>query len=481
MLLRDHQREDARKARVETKRKINSSEILGSEATSDRSSSVLQTPRSGRHASQAENNKGGESDASSENALMSAKAQAQLLGKESAQAVKRILDGDRKRKVVEETKEITAVTFWREGTGLVENVLPQLVTDQSNPFLVVLGDMLNSNNYVVASSLIDSGALTTVPLSTQLHEWLFSTAMSTVNESISNSAYRVLLVLHRESYSTDIVARAQLSQRMILTPLFKHGVNTKIVQLLKIGEETGSVFGSSQEMKVERACRFVIMLEALGRSQNIALEAIPTVISVLLLLSLEPATNSSLCQDALSAIEAILSSSIMTRAIELDTRLLRLLQGCSSSSGRVRRWVAWAMLGGDLQSTHGCGDVPPIDLIVNMFSTDSPGDIKLIVTPDTDYVLLSAIVDILSVAMSDVDAYVRSTGGLASTNTICEALERLNGKIVDTRAAHMDRTQAKGAIDRLHKRLVYQRHAVKEMLQTKTGKLDQFFLPKRKA
>ncbi|KAF8495830.1 hypothetical protein JB92DRAFT_2992385, partial [Gautieria morchelliformis] len=57
----------------------------------------------------------------------------------------------------------------------------------------------------------------------------------------------------------------------------------------------------------------------------------------------------------------------------------------------------------------------------------------------------------------------------------------MNGKTVDDRAAHMDRTKTKEAINRLHKRLIYQRHAVMETLRTKTGKMDQFLVAKPKS
>jgi len=111
---------------------------------------------------------------------------------------------------------------------------------------------------------------------------------------------------------------------------------------------------------------------------------------------------------------------------------------------------------------------------------------------------LGARVDILSVALTDVDAYVRQeraprgTGGSSSgLENICKALEWMNGKIgmcrdivslfldifsrlVDARAAHLDRTRTKDALNRLHKRLVYQRHAAIEALRGNAGKMDRF-------
>lgn len=176
--------------------------------------------------------------------------------------------------------------------------------------------------------------------------------------------------------------------------------------------------------------------------------AVPSLVSALLLLCLDSSAVPELQQEAVSAIEAVLANPNVTRDIELDTckfvlrvtkelgfqadlevRTLSLLPGCSPSSGRVRRWIAWGMLGGDLQGCQECANVPPIQTLVNLFSKSTPGDVKFEVTPDTDYEQLGAQVNILSVAMTDVDGYVRLGNGSAMINVLCEALDQINGKI----------------------------------------------------
>lgn len=183
-------------------------------------------------------------------------------------------------------------------------------------------------------------------------------------------------------------------------------------------------------------------------SQRIQFKAIPYIVSALLLISLDRSAVPEFQQNAVSAIEAILANPNVTPIVELDTckfvlrvtralsftfdlqvRLLALLSGCSNSSGRIRRWVAWAMLGGDLQSIQACTDVPPIQFMVNLFSATPPNMAMLEVTPDTNYEQLGAIVGILSIAMTDIDAYVRLANGPALTRELYEALEKLDGKI----------------------------------------------------
>jgi hypothetical protein len=183
-------------------------------------------------------------------------------------------------------------------------------------------------------------------------------------------------------------------------------------------------------------------------SQSVDPMAIPSLVCTLLLLSLDSSAAPALQQDAVSAIEAILASPNVTRVIELDAcrfvlhatkaldfqpdlqvRTLSLLPGCSSSSGRVRRWIAWAMLGGSLQHLQECADVPPIQTLLDLFSKSAPSDVKLGVTPDTNYERLGDLVSILSVAMTDVEGYVRRSDGSAMTKKLCHALDQINGKI----------------------------------------------------
>ncbi|KAF8531825.1 hypothetical protein JB92DRAFT_2846660 [Gautieria morchelliformis] len=311
--------------------------------------------------------------------------------------------------------------------------------------------------------------------------------MSMACRDLSLSAYRSLLLLHREVCSMAALTRPYLIPTRLLTPLIKLGMNTQVAAAF--GAEVDAMVsptGMSSELKAEMLCRFFSMLEVLGRSQSIDPAAIPSIVSILLLLSLDPSTVPELQQDTVSAIEAILASPTMTRTVELDTckflRLLALLPGCSVSSGCVWRWIAWAMLGGDLHTFHACSDVPPIQLMLDLFSKTAPGVMKLGVTPDTDYQHLGALINILSVAMADVDGYVRHANGSGSvlTRNVYEALEQMNGKIVDDQAAHMDRTKTEEAINRLHKRLIYQRHAVLETLCMKPGKMVQFLVVKPK-
>jgi hypothetical protein len=96
------------------------------------------------------------------------------------------------------------------------------------------------------------------------------------------------------------------------------------------------------------------------------------------------------------------------------------------------------------------------------------------VNKDTDYNAMAQYIDVLSVALSGIPEYVveeltssssqpRKNGPgdkpLTMLEQIQKALELLHGKIVDTRAAHLDRSRAKAALKQLSKKVEYQRKA----------------------
>ena len=90
--------------------------------------------------------------------------------------------------------------------------------------------------------------------------------MSTANHDISQSAYRALMVLHREVWSTEVVACAQLCSTRLLVTLFKLGVSAQVTKLFRTdGVGMVSFVGMSSELKAERLHRFLSVVEVLGR------------------------------------------------------------------------------------------------------------------------------------------------------------------------------------------------------------------------
>lgn len=127
MLLRDRERERARKARVETNRKGTVQKTLYSDLALSRDTVVFETPRRGHPRAETESPvrkssaRGGNSF---QDVFIGRPAHEELLGKESAKAVGKILDSDHKKKNVTEEKE-NEVSFWCETNVEVTLFPPQ--------------------------------------------------------------------------------------------------------------------------------------------------------------------------------------------------------------------------------------------------------------------------------------------------------------------------------------------------------------------
>ncbi|KIJ38040.1 hypothetical protein M422DRAFT_259440 [Sphaerobolus stellatus SS14] len=105
-------------------------------------------------------------------------------------------------------------------------------------------------------------------------------------------------------------------------------------------------------------------------------------------------------------------------------RVLSFVSGGTLAAAWIRRWTAWSLLGGKIDDPEATwGDYPPLDVSENLFDKTEPGTVKFI-----------------------------DKATAAFLERICKSLERLMGRIVDTRAAHLERTFAEDSMNRLHKR-----------------------------
>ncbi|KAF8500596.1 hypothetical protein BU17DRAFT_72078 [Hysterangium stoloniferum] len=517
-LLKDNRREEARKARVEGKRitKAWAAEASGSDE-SDVSDSAERVRGDGRkRIRRSFSNTSGDG---SEAPLMGDEAREALLGKEDAEAVGRILEKDRRKKDVVEVVMEHGFRFWSaiESEMVDSHLIPSLQIKsigEDNPFVTVLNRFLDDKDYQKASALIDSGVLLNIPPSIQLLKWFYMLALSASEPNVCLSAYRSLLTLLRDTGThfskTPPSTELKLTASDLLLPLAKMGPNNQLAELLfHHVEEPCPIVSTSQDVKTNLVARFIVIMEALGRTERIDTSAVPTIISILLLLGLNSTTSPDIKHSIVSAIETILASPSITRDLELSisnliqrvitclsfpintqSEMLYLLSGCTPVSGRIRRWVAWQMLTGDgatsttvAPNTYTAITLPPVGPVVNIFNKEAPGAVKLQVDPDTDYMVLEAKVHILAIVLTDIEGYIRSGSGEGklkgseAVQKVLQGLETLMGKIVDTRAAHLDRTRTKDAINRLHKRVVHQRRIALDAMRKTTGKVDQFFVP----
>lgn len=186
------------------------------------------------------------------------------------------------------------------------------------------------------------------------------------------------------------------------------------------------------------------------RTRALTETTIPCLTMALVILGMDTLISSSLRCAVITTIESILSDQSFSKQTELSTlkaihevivklvftiddqaRLLGLLSGCSSVSGRVRRWIAWSMLGGDLDvvTIEQYDNFPPFSDISNLFLKDAPGKLKMVIHSEVDYKVLGIQTDILSVVMSDIEGYTREAGGKEFVEETYRDLDKILGKI----------------------------------------------------
>ncbi|KAG8801547.1 hypothetical protein FS842_000882 [Serendipita sp. 407] len=137
--------------------------------------------------------------------------------------------------------------------------------------------------------------------------------------------------------------------------------------------------------------------------------------------------------------------------------ILRCLFGGRAASRDFRRWVAIGLLRSTIveslespQFAQPPSLAPLVDLL-DMKSKSSP----LKISTTTDYGDLFHHIEIIGIVLTDIRIYDDQA---ANMDKILSELESLHGSIDDARAAFLDRTRAKDAIQRMRLRVLYQFH-----------------------
>jgi len=238
------------------------------------------------------------------------------------------------------------------------------------------------------------------------------------------------------------------------------------------------------------------------------MEQLPDVVMALLLIGVDMYTTTELRRDILHSISLLchrlpaepvdgIEISLAKKVLDLSRPLPALDQALllsfftkgSPSSLRISRAVAYHVLTGSAISPMNY-TLPSLGPLITVLSNP---DGQFGITDSTDYDALTSRIAVLGVALSGIESYVAEESRLRRLAHISDGTQRrkepvplelirarldtIHGKIFDTRAAHLDRSRAKGAIQRLSMRVYYQRAAL-----SKAGgqlRLGDFFSPGR--
>ncbi|KAI8993907.1 hypothetical protein BD414DRAFT_527870 [Trametes punicea] len=406
----------------------------------------------------------------------------------------------------------------------VESSLPP-VPEQAgrSPVLQLLSAAVASKDITQITVLLASGfAASLRPDEYQLViPWLFDIAFSDSCSSLSRLAYTQLMCL--STLLGD--APSGLCSSSLLSILVRLGAPVAVLENYgwTISPGKASKFPADSQWREEMIYRVVSLVGSLARA-GMGTELIDCFL-MMLLIGMDPTTPEALmtevricCDHIALAIEAAQGNSLNLEASLCEKvvafgktlsplnqeRLISLFPCTSRSTTRLARNVARSLLTDAPASTRSYEKLPDLSPIVDLLSPSAGSEEYFDIPGNTNHEgyfhALTCRVFLLSRVLSDIDEYTmleieaakehatrekerlakeRAKGRqdtkavekeaeerLSNLERIRMQLDELHGKISDTKAAHLDRSRAKAAIQQLSLRVHYQRMAT---LKSGTG------------
>jgi hypothetical protein len=426
-----------------------------------------------------------------------------LLGAKEGEAVGKILDADRKMGQTAIHSVFGVSVFVNDHEGTVDTELYTMARPAcelargKTATLDMLNEAIGQQDIEYMQAVF--GILAADDMATPgVAQWLCEQALWYGHEHVGRFSRKFLLEmpLWAQSYPGSPLSVALLVQTMIRLGLRKD----LSIHLQPLRDAT---FSRLQNRPV--VLRSIVKLIA-SFAPRWSMEQLPDVVMALLLIGADMHTTTELRRDILCSISLLCRQlpaepedstevSIANKVLNLtkiisasdQALLLSYFTKGSPSCLRIARAVAHHVLIGSTISPVNY-TLPPLGPLVAVLS--SP-DEQFSITDSTDYDALTSRVAVLAVALSGIDSYVAEESTLRKLAHVPEGsprkkepvplelirarLDAIHGKIFDTRAAHLDRSRAKGAIQRLSMRIHYQRTAL-----SKTGgqlRLGDFFSP----
>lgn len=422
--------------------------------------------------------------------------QTRMLGSEAGAAISKILANDRiekgkERARVARREKALGVPLWKtESSEDMDVDFGSILTDasfgQGSLILDLINQLHRTSNDAQLALLLESGAVINLPpqqltalVSSLLAVGLFSSAR------VANAAHNAL----RDVY-TACTSEVVLSFSVICTALVQLGARSRVFE--QVGWKTEGCpqdMHLSSEIRSEVLFRLVAVIKLAATSTALTNHEVADHVLSLVLIGLDNSTCHVLRAELNAAIDAICvynATDLATR-VSIHARVLgfasklnpvnkaRLVTVFSSGGPQTRhiaQWLAYCLL--TSSSVPLMDQPPPLDPLIHVLSPrPGCGQVFDVTCENTDYEDLGHYVSILGVALTDIASYVkneppsapRQSGIVKDINTPLEqlriALEVIHGKIVDTRAAHLDRSRVKATLQHLTMRLCFEHRAIK--------------------
>ncbi|KAH7888766.1 hypothetical protein F5I97DRAFT_747127 [Phlebopus sp. FC_14] len=449
-----------------------------------------------------------------------------MLGTSAGQAINKILIGDKTSKGKEKTQiakrqKDSGVSLWR--SPLVEDMNIDYIDSQSirlntsfgqeHPVLALLDRLYRGGLDASFALLLNSGAIETIPayrLPTAISR-LFDISLFSSSQ-VSDAAYNTL----RDLWGLRRV-RVELPFSVIASTLGHLGAHPAVLEELGwLNEADVRDDRFSPERHRDILMKLVAVVKIAALAGAFSPKEVADVIMSLLLIGLDLSTWNELRIQLNIVIDALCSHNtqdlathltIHKKVLKFGSKLsavnkARLVLFFGSGGGRTRhigQWLAYCLLCTTL--ILPTDQLPSLDPLILLLSPEpGSGDLFDVTSESMDFEDLGHYVTILTVALADIIPYAQeertiircaSSASLESSPSkhrkpllplelLRRVLEVIQGKIVDTRAAHLDRSRTKAAIQRLTMRIYYECLAIKGISsRQRTSTLQAYFSPRQ--
>ncbi|KAJ7178458.1 hypothetical protein C8R43DRAFT_460335 [Mycena crocata] len=457
-----------------------------------------------------------------------------LLGDKRGKAVVGILHSDRAKREADKGKQkLSGVPLWDCDAAPMDSdsKVPSLPDHLSgHPILALLKSSIESDNLAQAVLLLRSGTFVNPHLlkHPESISYLCDLALSVHDTPLTTAAFHALshVWTHPSAQAPGMPFRALHSVLVRLGA--KEAVMDAMGWVTTPNLHRESVQPAEREDTLFRLVRLVTMATQFAKQTR---TEVPDFVMALLLIAVDPSASVDLQREIMVAvnlqcqsvapntdISAVIETTICNKLIQflLDLQpvnkalFVDLLAGGSHRTSRIARWVAHAVITqAKSVSVSKYNELPPLVSLLELALTPETSELSpearsrgiFEIYDGTDYVDLGFYGRILAVAISNIQGYVQEdearkttqpTGspGKASTEKtetmltlVRNAIEGLHSRIVDTRAAHLDRSRAKGTLKQLSMRIFYQQQAaLKSRRGTKARPMaiQQYLLSKPK-
>ncbi|KAG2079023.1 hypothetical protein BDR04DRAFT_1226172 [Suillus decipiens] len=435
---------------------------------------------------------------------------------EVGEKIEKILVGDKNSESKKPKEKVVGVPLWQEGAGDDGMVIDKeeynvSFGDASNhPVLALLQHLGGIGAANQLALTLSSGVLSALGPEEKsiIISPLFALAISLTESHLSGVAFSTL---HGLWNATSYTSKSALHFIDIASALINLGACRHVAEDLcwTVREDVHPLHITTED-RSRVLSKLVTLVSIAGRTENLVAGDIPDVLLSLVLIGLDRTTSNELRANLHLAIDSICSTINTSTHLFIHQRLLshvstlspankaHFVSFFSSGSGRTRhiaQWLAYALF---LPNSRPSDALPPLNPLILLLSpgpgSDEPFDVT---SANTDFEDLGHYFAIISVALANIEAYVheenqslsrqlpvddsprKSQKPLTPLELLLRVLEVMQGRIVDTRAAHLDRSRTKAEIHRLQMRIYYQRQALKPAAGwTRTATIQHYFGPK---